>query len=265
MAKREEKKEKKEKKSTKPDGPLSPGPNSPATTIGFKMAKVLAEIQKIPKEGYNEHFGYKYVREDTLTEQIRPLLAKHGISLMFGAEVLPDPGEGRTRVLAKFTLTDVHGNQLESQVPGEGKDLHHQDKALPKALTGAVKYWLYKTFLVSTGDDQEMDGRETIDAHPDQMTQSQEDELLMYRKMEQKDPGLFTEQLVKLLSRSLNDANDRNARTASQGTAKRLIEESKKQLEASKEKAKEQARPDEEPPEEGGDLWTPTEGEEVPL
>lgn len=263
MVKREEKKEKKEKREM--GTALSPGPNSPATTIGYKMAKVLAEIQKIPKEGFNEHFKYKYVREDTLTEQIRPLLAKHGLSLMFGAEVLADPGEGRTRVLARFLLTDVHGNTLESFVPGEGKDLHHQDKALPKALTGAMKYWLYKTFLVSTGDDQEMDGKETIDSPPDQMTQSQEDEILMYRKMEQKESGLFSEQLVKLLSRTLNDADDPKAHTASQGTAKRLIAESKKQLEASKEKAKEQAAPEEEPPDDEGSEWKPTEGEEVPL
>jgi len=225
------------------------------TSIGYKLCQVLGEIHKIPKEGHNPHFHYDYVKEDTLTEQIRPLLAKHGLALMFGAEVLPDPGDGRTRVLAHFTLIDVDGNELSSSCPGEGKDLKHQDKALPKALTGAVKYWLYKTFLVSTGDDQEQDGKETIDPPKDEMQQSQIDELSMYRKMEERDPGTFTEQLNTLLVRTLDEADSKTTATASQGTAKRLIEEARKQLKNRKVEKVEEATPDEEPP----------ESEEVPL
>ena len=132
------------------------------TTMGWKLSKVMGEIHTIPKEGFNAHFNYHYVREDTLTEQIRPLLAKWGISLVFGAVKIEDMalGDDRgtwTRVWCKFTLMDCDGNRMSTLCPGEGTDPKHPDKALYKAMTGATKYFLYKTFLVSTGDDPERD------------------------------------------------------------------------------------------------------------
>lgn len=223
----------------------------PGTPIGFKLCKVLAEINRIPKEGFNPHFQYKYVTEDTLTERIRPLLAKHGLCLVFGAKILPSPGPDRTQVACTFHLLDVDGNELITEVVGEGKDGKHQDKALYKAYTGATKYWLYKTFLVTTGDDPEMDGKETIDTPKDEMDKGQTDELEMYRKMGKKNPDLFTVQLFDLIVRTLTEAESDKTITASTGTAKRLITEAKKQLKTQKEKEEkepERASEDEEPP-----------------
>jgi hypothetical protein len=51
-----------------------------------------------------------------------------------------------------------------------GQAADNGDKALYKAMTGAVKYWLYKTFLVSTGDDPEQGNdmdKETAKADPE--------------------------------------------------------------------------------------------------
>jgi hypothetical protein len=249
-------KEKKEKeKKEKGEGVLEWIEKPPGTSIGFKLCKVLAEIHSIPKEGFNAHFQYKYVTEDTLTERIRPLLAKHGLCLVFGSKILPSPGPNRTQVACTFHLLDVDGNELITEVVGEGKDGNHQDKALYKAYTGATKYFLYKTFLVTTGDDPEVDGRETIDQAPDEMDQGQRDELSMYRKMEDKSPGLFSEQLAKLIVRTLDEAEKDGTRTASKGTAKRLIDEAGKQLKESQAKGKKEeeppvelADPGEEPP-----------------
>jgi len=233
----------------------------PETSIGFKLCKVLAEIHSIPKEGFNPHFNYKYVTEDTLTERIRPLLAKHGLCLVFGSKILPPPGEHRTQVACTFHLLDVDGNELITEVVGEGKDTKHQDKALYKAYTGATKYWLYKTFLVTTGDDPEVDGKETIDEPKEEMTKGQQDELVMYRKMEGKDPGTFTDQLTKLISRTIDEAYDEKTFTASPGTAKRLIDEARKQLKAKKQKTNGEGKEVEQAPED----FEPPEGEEVPL
>lgn len=208
------------------------------TTMGWKMAKVLGEIHKIPKEGYNPHFEYRYVREDTLTEQIRPLLAKWGLSLVFGAEKVEDlaTGDDRgtwTRVWCRFTLFDCDGHEFSVLCPGEGTDAKHPDKALYKAMTGSTKYFLYKTFLVSTGDDPERDDdpdstppprgkkkqeqtkTKTQDSDaPDMMTSDQREEL---EKLE-KGKNNFTEQLVKILKEILE-------RGGSEGSARRIIAE----------------------------------------
>lgn len=261
MAKKEEKEKAKLPDTKVGKMPDVKTPKPEGTPIGFKLCQVLAEIQSIPKEGFNPHFNYKYVTEDTLTERIRPLLAKHGLCLVFGSRLLPSPGEHRTQVACKFHLLDVDGNELITEVVGEGKDTKHQDKALYKAYTGATKYWLYKTFLVTTGDDPERDGKETIDTPKDEMQKGQRDELEMYRKMGKKDPDLFTVQLFDLIVRTITEAESETTITASTGTAKRLIGEAKKQLEAKKdtgEKEAEQASEDEEPPPE-------QDGQEVPL
>lgn len=227
-------------------------------TLGWKLAKVLGEIHTIPKEGFNAHFNYYYVREDTLTEQIRPLLAKWGISLLFGCVKIEDlsTGDDRgtwTRVWCRFTLMDCDGNKMSVLCPGEGTDARHPDKALYKAMTGATKYFLYKTFLVSTGDDPERDDElptkdgkkkqttkkdtakketqtpQTQDANtPDMMTTDQLDALKKYAQNKDK----FTEQLVKVLGKIIDGGG-------TEGSAKRILAECKRQNELEEKKSDE--------------------------
>lgn len=228
---------------------VNPNPAEPfgdPTTFGWKLAKVLGEIHTIPKEGTNEHYGYKYVLEDTLTNQIRPIMAKWGISLVFGAEKVEDlaggydvEGKGQgywTRVWCRFTLFDCDGHEFSVLCPGEGTDSHHPDKALYKAMTGATKYFLYKTFLVSTGDEPERDDspdttikktkkqsgkgktQPTQDSDsPDMITAAQKKELEGFVGTEG-----FTDQLNKILGEIVN-------RGGSEGSAKRILAECKKQ------------------------------------
>lgn len=246
------------------------------TTMGWKMAKVLGEIHTIPKEGYNPHFEYHYVREDTLTEQIRPLLAKWGLSLVFGAERVEDlaTGDDRgtwTRVWCRFTLFDCDGHEFSVLCPGEGTDARHPDKALYKAMTGATKYFLYKTFLVSTGDDPERDddpdstqppkgGRKQAgkkdtakkdtetpqiqDANtPDMMTTDQLDELKKWAGNRDK----FTEQLVKVLDKIIEEGG-------TEGSAKRILVECKRQTELEDKKSGDETPADMEPREDDDEV-----------
>ena len=242
-------------------------------TLGWKLAKVLGEIHTIPKEGFNAHFNYHYVREDTLTEVIRPLLAKWGVALVFGAvkveDLASEDDRGTwTRVWCQFTLTDCDGHKMSVLCPGEGTDAKHPDKALYKAMTGATKYFLYKTFLVSTGDDPERDdelppknGRKKQTAKkqtakqntetpplqdantPDMMTSDQLDALNKYA--ENKDR--FSEQLVKVLGKIIDEGG-------TEGSAKRILVECKRQVDLEEEKSKEETpdkapqEPDEEVP-----------------
>jgi len=225
------------------------------TTMGWKLSKVMGEIHTIPKEGYNSHFEYHYVKEDTLTEHIRPLLAKWGLSLVFGAVKIEDMATGDergtwTRVWCRFTLIDCDGHKMDVLCPGEGTDARHPDKALYKAMTGATKYFLYKTFLVSTGDDPERDddpssttppkGRkkkqsvknniqktQIQDANtPDMMTTDQLDGLKKYAKNTDK----FTEQLVKVLGKIIDEGG-------TEGSAKRILVECKRQDELEEKKS----------------------------
>ena len=261
------------KKKEETQEPVNPHEGDP-TTMGWKLAKVLGEIHTIPKEGHNPHFDYDYVKEDTLTEHIRPLLAKWGLSLVFGAERIEDlaTGDDRgtwTRVWCRFTLFDCDGHEFSVLCPGEGTDARHPDKALYKAMTGSTKYFLYKTFLVSTGDDPERDDdpdsttppkggkkqsakkntqkdqmqkTQTQDANtPDMMTTDQLDDLKKYAGNKDK----FTEQLVKVLDKIIEEGG-------TEGSAKRILVECKRQNELEEKKSDE--KPDNAPPENDEDV-----------
>ena len=128
-------------------------------SIYSKILQVMKEVEKVPKNGYNQFHKYYYATESDLTESIRPILIDAGLA--FFATVLDQKREGEfTKVKMEFTLADTEtGETLKSIFWGEGQD--KGDKGLYKAYTGATKYFLMKTFLIPTGDDPE--GDPTVD------------------------------------------------------------------------------------------------------
>lgn len=124
-------------------------------TIYAKIAKAMAQVERVPKTGYNSFHKYAYATETDLTESIRPILTECGLA--FFSSVLEQSREGEfTKAKMEFTVADTEtGECIKSTYWGEGQD--KGDKGLYKAYTGATKYFLMKTFLIPTGDDPESD------------------------------------------------------------------------------------------------------------
>jgi hypothetical protein len=124
------------------------------------MSKVLAAVERVPRNGTNSHFGYRFVREGDLTDTIRKHLAEHNLCIFVGASDIVETRdtEGKAgpvttvRMTATFACGDG-GAKFSVSWLGSGQDTG--DKGLYKAMTGGLKYLLMKTFLVSTGDDPE--------------------------------------------------------------------------------------------------------------
>src|SRR5699024_2079991 len=129
-----------------------------------KLAKVMDQVKYIEKKGYNKFHKYHYATESDVSEKVREVLAENDVIM------LPDVVEHETRehinqrgnkeyiatVTVKFTIIDGEtGEQLSIHGIGEGQDAG--DKAVYKAITGATKYALMKTFMIPTGDDPEAD------------------------------------------------------------------------------------------------------------
>lgn len=120
-----------------------------------KIAKVMSQVKKVPKNGYNAFHKYHYATETDLLEAIRDILTDAGLAFYSSVEEQQREGEF-TKVKMKFAIVDTEtGEKLESTYWGEGQD--KGDKGLYKAYTGATKYFLMKTFLIPTGDDPEAD------------------------------------------------------------------------------------------------------------
>ncbi len=211
--------------------PPMPPVEAPANSKGglhTRLARVLAKVEKIPKKGRNEFHGYDYVKEETLTEQIRPMLAEEGISLIFAAEEIVMAENCITLVRCTFTLGCDVGEPVTATVWGAGRDADRNgnrgDKGVYKAMTGATKYFLYKTFLVSTGDDVE------IEPPGDQGLRMTPGQLKELEKL--KGHAGLNDEVKKYVLLGI-------AEGGSQAAAGRIIAEAKKQIKAFEAKQKE--------------------------
>lgn len=131
-----------------------------------KMAQIMAEINYLPKSATNTHFNYKYTPDVVVYDKCRELLAAKGIALfasMTGVEQTfstktnakgQEIGEWHSLVHFEFMLVDSESGETKTCTwSAEAND--GQDKGINKCATAALKYWLLKTFIISTGDDPE--------------------------------------------------------------------------------------------------------------
>lgn len=129
-----------------------------ANLVG-KLALVMAAVERVPKNGWNDFHKYHYATEADLSDAVRSNLAKQGVMLIPTVDkiewraVATKNGEEKIATLTvRFVATDGV-DKIEFTVIGEGQD--RGDKATYKAMTGATKYALLKLFLIPTGDDPE--------------------------------------------------------------------------------------------------------------
>ena len=148
--------------------PMVSTPAQPAPIKGRPLAKklamVMSEVHRVPKNGRNDFHNYDYVTESDLVDHIRDKLAEQGVAIFPSVrdhEVAETEDQRKrtvylTTVTLDVTLVDGEsGDMITTTWVGQGMD--QGDKGYYKAYTGAIKYFLLKTFLISTGDDPERD------------------------------------------------------------------------------------------------------------
>jgi hypothetical protein len=127
-----------------------------------RILAAQGEIGWVKKDGKNTAQGYNYATESGLVASIKQVLTKHGIAACCSCVGEPyqwqitrkDKGDiNIVRVHLKCALVNVDNpsEREESEWWGDGMDTG--DKGIYKAITGAEKYFLMKTFLIPTGDD----------------------------------------------------------------------------------------------------------------
>lgn len=137
-------------------------------TLAKKLAEVMAAVGRVPKNGWNDFHKYHYATEADIAEALRSELAARSVTLVPSVESyevreLPSKKADKdsryvTFLSMTFTFEDGEtGQRIEKKWLGAGED--SGDKGVYKAMTGAEKYFLLKTFLVPTGDDPESDGK----------------------------------------------------------------------------------------------------------
>lgn len=132
-----------------------------------KLLSVMKEVDRVPKHGRNEYHGYSYALETDIIAAVRNSLVERGIFISTSVASTGRQGDV-TEVTTKHTFHDAEtGEELTVRGYGQGQDWG--DKGGYKAITGAIKYFLLKNFLIATGDDPEHD----IPAPPPQRVQEE--------------------------------------------------------------------------------------------
>lgn len=136
--------------------------------LSKKLAEVMSAVGRVPKNGWNDFHKYHYATEADIAEAIRSELATRHITLVPSVEsyevreIPSKKAEKDSRFVTFLSMTFTFedgdsGERIEKKWLGAGED--SGDKGVYKAMTGAEKYFLLKTFIVPTGDDPESDGK----------------------------------------------------------------------------------------------------------
>lgn len=134
-----------------------------------KLADIMSDLNWVEKRGHNSHFNYDYATESDIMAAVRPRLAEAGIfvqTLVQKDEKVETGKQTNTEVKNKVFLWRVEllhifhdsqsGETMEAIGIGYSED--SSDKGFYKAYTGACKYTFSKLFLISSGDDPELEG-----------------------------------------------------------------------------------------------------------
>ena len=147
-----------------------PQTSEPIPNLRQRMALAMGDIGRVAKAGklVSGQTKYDYTKADDIITEVRAALIQHGIVFLSsesGTKRLPDreahSGSAilSVEVTMEFTLLDTTSDEkLTAHHTGEGMD--SGDKAINKAKTAALKYFLQQTFLIPTGDDPEKDDHE---------------------------------------------------------------------------------------------------------
>ena len=119
------------------------------------MLQVMEEVAYVQKDKRNEFQHYNYASESAAIAAIRPALIKAGLFMLPSVEKMWLDDRGNTHVEMLYRIFDSGGDYIQFKAVGSGQD-KSGDKGVYKALTGASKYALLKTFMLETGDDPEV-------------------------------------------------------------------------------------------------------------
>ena len=112
------------------------------------LAKFNAKVGKISKDASNPFFKNKYATLDTIIEEIRPILAEFGLSL------LQLPASDGTNVQISTLLIHESGEWLESETLAM-KPVKNDPQGMGSAITYARRYSLQSFLSLNTGEDDD--------------------------------------------------------------------------------------------------------------
>lgn len=116
--------------------------------IAVALVKFNSEVTKIAKDANNPFFKNTYATLDQIIDQVRPLLSKHGLTIM----QIPS-GDGQN-VTVKTLLLHESGEWLESDELTM-RPVKNDPQAIGSCITYARRYSIASFLSLNTGEDDD--------------------------------------------------------------------------------------------------------------
>ena len=134
---------------------------APQKNLVEKLIWIMSQVERIPKNGYNNFHKYHYALESDVKDACRQFMAEAGVLMTFSVLDTEQRRDDIVRVHSEVTFHCANtGETLTFEISGDGQDKN--DKGIYKAITGSTKYALMSTFLIPTGDDPEKDSVQNV-------------------------------------------------------------------------------------------------------
>ena len=146
--------------------------DSPTATLEARIAAAMAEITTVQKRGQNKFAGYDYATADDVYDALRPILARHGLTVWQRVVGLREIDHKGASFLVLEVATGLDGEDPDKIPPvpvplntTTTKGVRLDAQAIQAGLTYAQKYYLRSRFLIATGDpDADADAPQVVDA-----------------------------------------------------------------------------------------------------
>jgi hypothetical protein len=116
--------------------------------LAVALVKFNLEVKIIEKDASNPHFKNRYASLDTIIDEVRPLLAKHGLS------VLQFPGGDGEKFTLRSMLVHESGEWIESE-PLTMRPVKNDPQGIGSCNTYARRYSLSSLLSLNTGEDDD--------------------------------------------------------------------------------------------------------------
>lgn len=136
--------------------------------LAKKLVLAVKAIDAVEKRGKNEKQGYGYVKATDVARAVREVLVEQGVAFTYSCGATErwekQTNSGGTLFFVQLgitvTFTDVESGDTTGPLVGIGWGMDSGDKAIYKAMTGALKYALRMNFLIPDELDPENDSHE---------------------------------------------------------------------------------------------------------
>jgi hypothetical protein len=120
-----------------------------------RIRAIMADVTHLVKDGTIafKQVSYKAVTEEMVTSTVRKALIEHGVTCVPTGNIEWNQVGTLNTIIMNYQLTNVDDPTDILIVPTIGQGADTQDKGTNKAMTGAFKYLLLRTFNIPTGDD----------------------------------------------------------------------------------------------------------------